>query len=337
MSNPNDRRKFIKQALSGVAGCSFPFTHLSGEEKQAGTKANKSGEPDVNEKLIPIIDTHQHLWDLDHLNLPWLEGNIESPINRNFLMKDYFNATKGLNVVKTVYMEVDVHPSDQMKEAEYVIDLCKREDNPMAGAVIGGEPDQPDFAKTARHFSKNRYIKGFRSVLNSSETAKKYFENKDVVRNFQLLGELGLRFDLCLGPRDLPYAVDWVKQCPETQFVLDHCGNLSVQSTDSKERKIWEDSLKQLAGQENIICKISGIVASAQENWKPEDLALNINQCLDTFGEDRVMFAGDWPVCTLKACFQDWVNALKWIVKDRSDSFKKKLFHDNAMKFYNLS
>jgi pseudouridine synthase len=46
------------------------------------------------------------------------------------------------------------------------------------------------------------------------------------------------------------------------------------------------------------------------------------------------MFAGDWPVCTLKASFAQWVGALKQIVKDRPIAFQKKLFHDNAAKFY---
>jgi L-fuconolactonase len=66
-------------------------------------------------------------------------------------------------------------------------------------------------------------------------------------------------------------------------------------------------------------------------------LAPNVNFCIDTFGEDRVYFAGDWPVCTLRASYADWLSALKWIVRDRSAAFQRKLFHDNAAKFYGLS
>ena len=83
--------------------------------------------------------------------------------------------------------------------------------------------------------------------------------------------------------------------------------------------------------------KISGIIVTANKaNWKPADLAPNINFCLETFGEDRVFFAGDWPVCTLTASYKDWLNALKTIVRDRSPDFHRKLFHDNAVKFYGL-
>jgi len=36
-------------------------------------------------------------------------------------MEDYFAATAGLSIERTLYMEVDVEPSQQIEEAEYVI------------------------------------------------------------------------------------------------------------------------------------------------------------------------------------------------------------------------
>ena len=54
------------------------------------------------------------------------------------------------------------------------------------------------------------------------------------------------------------------------------------------------------------------------------------------FGPDRVMFGGDWPVCTLAATYRQWVEALKAIVANRSEEQRQKLFHDNAMRFYEL-
>ena len=91
-----------------------------------------------------------------------------------------------------------------------------------------------------------------------------------------------------------------------------------------------------MAERKNTVCKVSGIIVTANANWKPDDLAPNINDTINTFGDDRVMFAGDWPVCTLKASFTQWVSALKHIVKDRPVAFQKKLFHDNAAKFYGI-
>jgi L-fuconolactonase len=59
---------------------------------------------------------------------------------------------------------------------------------------------------------------------------------------------------------------------------------------------------------------------------------------METFGPDRRMFAGDWPVCTLRASFRQWVAALKDIVREMNMPLadQKKLFHDNAVRFYGL-
>ena len=61
-----------------------------------------------------------------------------------------------------------------------------------------------------------------------------------------------------------------------------------------------------------------------------------MNHCLEVFGQERVMFASDWPVCTLAATCRQWVEALKTIVNDRSEAEQRRLFHDNAIAFYKL-
>ena len=285
---------------------------------------------------LDIIDTHQHLWDLSKFNLPWHKGEDTKPLQRSFVMSDYLEATKGLNVVKTVYMEVDVAPEQQVAEAAYVTDLCERKDNPMRAAVVSGRPGTPGFEPYIRKLADNKYIKGIRQVLHGDTNPAGYCLQPKFVESIQLLGELGKSFDLCVRPGEVLDAVKLVEQCPKTRFILDHCGNMSVTSTDAKLRAKWKQGMKELAARPNVMCKVSGIVVTANKDWKPEDLAPNINFTIDTFGEDRVMFAGDWPVCTLRASFAQWVAALKQIVKDRPIAFQKKLFHDNAAKFYGI-
>lgn len=285
---------------------------------------------------IAIIDTHQHLWDLSKFTLPWHKGEDTKPLQRSFVMSDYLEATKGLNVVKTVYMEVDVAPEQQVAEAAYVTDLCEKKDNPMRAAVVSGRPGTPGFEPYIRKLADNKYIKGIRQVLHGDSNPAGYCLQPKFVESIQLLGELGKSFDLCVRPAEVVDAVKLVEQCPKTRFILDHCGNMSVTSTDENLRAKWKQGMKELAAKPNVMCKVSGIVVTANKDWKAEDLAPNINFTIDTFGDDRVMFAGDWPVCTLRASYAQWVNALKQIVKDRTVAFQKKLFHDNAAKFYNI-
>src|SRR5437763_456670 len=111
----------------------------------------------------PIIDPHQHLWDLSVLELPWLPA--DGPLARSRTMPDYLDDAAGLGIEKTIYMEVDVDPAQHVSEAEYVLDLCARNDNPLVGAVIGGRPGTGEFEAYARRFAQNPFVKGIRQCL----------------------------------------------------------------------------------------------------------------------------------------------------------------------------
>ncbi len=286
---------------------------------------------------IPVIDTHQHLWDLDLFQLPWLDLPGMDVLRTSFRMADYREATQNCPIAKSVYMEVNVHPDLQRQEAQYVLTLCEAEDNPMSGAVIGGCPAESSFTSYLEEFTDNPFVKGVRTILHDPDRPRGMCLTPQFKENIRLLGDRGLSFDLCMRPAEIQDAVELVDACPETRFIIDHCGNMSVQPDQQQDRSDWEQGMQRMADCDRVFCKISGIIATATRGaWQPEDLKQNINFCLDTFGEDRVFFGGDWPVCTLTADFESWYQALKWIVQDRSETFQRKLFHDNAAAFYRL-
>jgi predicted TIM-barrel fold metal-dependent hydrolase len=208
----------------------------------------------------------------------------------------------------------------------------------MVGAVISGRPASSEFRAYIMQFKESPWIKGVRQVLHGPSNPAGFCLDKQFVKSVQLLGELGMSFDLCLRSGELGDGEKLVAQCPHTRFVVDHCGNMSVVETDQKQRQLWMDGMKALAQHDNVVCKISGIVVTAREDWKPADLAPNMRFSMETFGPDRRMFAGDWPVCTLRTSFRQWVTALKEIVRDMQMPLadQKKLFHDNAVRFYGL-
>jgi len=336
------RRQFLDRAcratLAAGAFSAFGAPSSSAEPSEA------SSDP----APLPIVDTHQHLWDLDVVRLPWLES--AGHLNRSHVTKDYLEATRGLNVVKAVYMEVAVEASCLVTEAEYVVELCKRDDNPTVAAVIGGRPAEEGFAEYITRFKGSPYVKGIRHILPGG--TRDLWSQKQFLRSIRLLGELGMRFDLCMPPARLLDAARVVDQCPDTRFVLDHCGNADPVAFMSAKRREsaqpsrppqhdadqWRRDLAKLAERDRVVCKISGIIARApKENWTPDDLAPIINHCLDTFGPDRVIFASDWPVCTRVASLREWVGALEQVVAERPESQRRKLFHDNAVRFYGLT
>lgn len=283
-------------------------------------------------RMVPIVDTHQHLWDLERFKLPWVQPG--TPLARSFLPSDYAKAAEGLNIVKAVYMEVDVDPSQQDAEAEYIIELCRSKQTPTVAAVISGRPESENFPAYVRRYRDHPIIKGIRRVLHVPQTPPGHCLQPQFIRNIQLLGDLGLSFDLCIRPAELPDMAKLVDACPNTRFILDHCGNPSLQMRDLTP---WKRDLADIARRKNLVCKVSGFIATARPGqWKPEDIAPIVNHTLDCFGPDRVMFGGDWPVCTLGATLQEWVKGLKAVVAARPLEEQRKLFHDNAVKFYGL-
>jgi len=331
------RREFLLRSARWFAGASGVLGVLSSDCLHTFAADRKETAVPASSPL-PIVDTHQHLWDLSRFDLPWTKGEEVASLNRSYLMSDYLRATEGLNIVKAVYMEVDVHPSQQAQEAKYVLDIIRQGNTPTVAAVISGRPNSEEFRAYIEPFAKEPEIKGVRQVLHVGSTPAGYCLQPQFVKGIQLLGELGLSFDLCMRAGEIVDAVKLVDQCPKTRFIVDHCGNLSVQSKDPALRERWKKGMSELAQRENVVCKISGIVASAKPGaWTADDLAPNIHFSLETFGKERVMFGGDWPVCTLAASYRQWLDALKKIVSDWSEADRRKLFHDNAVRFYGLS
>lgn len=319
-----NRRRFLKRASQAAVA-----TTLMPPGRSVGS-----------EPSIPIVDTHQHLWDLSKFKLKWLSP----PLNRSFVTKDYLEATQGLNVVKAVYMEVAVPPQQRLQEAEYVMELCRQPGSVTCAAVIAGSPADEGFEQYISRFKGSPYIKGVRGGFSSDQQ----MSEKQAVRNLRLLGDLGMRFDLNVSPPSLAAAAQLVDQCPDTRFVLDHCGNADPVAFFAAGRTLprppqhsdeqWKRDIGKLAARSNIICKISGIVSRVPETpLKAEDLAPIITHCLESFGPDRVVFAGDWPVCLRGMPLRDWINLLKEVVAHRPERDQRKLFHDNAVRFYDLA
>lgn len=286
--------------------------------------------------MMPIVDPHQHLWDLEKFKLPWITPG-ESPLGASHTPKEYAEAAKGLGIVKAVYMEVGMAAADRQREVDYVVDLCKSGGTTCA-AVVAADPASPGFAKFLEQFKGSKFLKGIRFMLHVDGVNAATGLKPEFLKGLQLLGEQGLSFDLCIRPGEIADVEKIVAACPGTRFILDHCGNPNRNFTPA-ETLAWKRGIAALAARKNVVCKVSGIVVNGfvKGEWKADDLAPFVNAVLEAFGPDRAMFASDWPVCTRTATLAEWVTALKQIVSSRSEAEQRKLFHDNAVKFYGLS
>lgn len=298
---------------------------------------------------MKIIDTHLHFWDLNKFSLPWLEGI--DVLKRNFLLEDYLQATINHSVEKMIYMEVDVDKQQKHEEANYIAKLIQAQDNPLQGAVCSGILGETNFTKTLEYYKKYPEIKGIRHVLHVPTYPQGYCLSKDFLDDLKKLFAADLIFDICIRPNELSDAVKMVDYCPEGVFILDHCGNpnplLLAGEIAQPEKNLddifwhdkndWIEQIAKLGKRSNVICKISGIIARANPlNFKANHLKAVVDHCLDSFGEDRVIFGGDWPVCELTLGLGTWITSLKEILSERSQSIQNKLFYENAKRIYKI-
>ena len=298
--------------------------------------------------MIPIIDTHQHLWDLKSLSLNWVKG--DKVMDHSYLMSDYLEASKGTGIEQTVYMEVNVNPECVEDEIQQMSDHCASSQTPMRKMVIAGNPSSPEFESFLNKHTQNQFVRGLRWVLHIPETKPGHCLQAGFIQGIQEMGRRGLLFDICIRPSELSDATKLVAACPETTFVIDHCGNADPHIVNGEKdlgdahdgspfwhtAKGWKEDIAALGALPNTFCKISGIVARAQEGWNAETLAPTINHCLDSFGEARVLFGGDWPVCLFGAPLHQWVAAYREVLSKRSEIFQKKAMYSNAIQLYRL-
>lgn len=329
---PATRREFLKQTAAGTLATAAIAVN------PGLTRADAEKRPSM------IVDTHQHLWDPNGLHPPWL-ARAPEVLRRSYGTREYLQATRGWNV-KAIYMEVAMDPSRHRAEAERVVGLCRGAEHPTVAAVVGGRPASPDFAEYVKWLKTYPEIKGVRQILHATSAAAGFCLTEEFIRGIRLLGQNGLRFDLCMRPAELADGVKLARLCPDTRLIVDHCGNadpraFATQADDddrppSHEADPWRRDMEALAKRPNVSCKISGIVARAPEGWRAEHLAPIVDHCLDTFGPDRVVFGGDWPVCLKGAPLSDWIVALTEIIAERPADQQTKLWRGNAERVYGL-
>lgn len=280
---------------------------------------------------FPIVDTHLHLWDPGNLRYPWLDGN--ALLNKPYLLADYRRACGPVQVEKMVFLQCECDFSQFQQEADWVTSLAQQ-DPRIAGIVPWAPLEKGDAARPAlEKLAENPLIKGARRII-QFEPDIEFCLQPNFVKGVQALAAYNFSFDICIFHPQLANTIKMVQQCPNVKFILDHIGK-----PDIKNHLLdpWRAEIKQLASLPNVWCKVSGLVTEADhQQWTKEDLKPYIDHVIASFGFDRVMYGGDWPVAYQATEYPRWVETLEWAVRGCSETELRKLFHDNAVGFYKL-
>jgi len=281
---------------------------------------------------VRIVDSHVHLWDPTRFRMPWLDGN--AVLERSYGLTDFRAQADGLAVEAIVYLQVEVAPSYALLEAQWVASLPPQ--GPPIRGIVAWAP--LEYGERARAFldaavAVDSRVVGIRRLY-QDEPDPDFCLRPDFIRGVQLLPEYGLFCDLGLRQHQLRNTIGLVRACPEVSFVLDHLGKPDI---ERHRLDPWRDEIRELAAFPNVLCKLSGMVTEAdRERWTTADLVPFAEHVLDTFGEDRVMFGGDWPVVLMASSYRRWVETVDELVGGLSAEAQRKLWRENARRFYRL-
>ena len=279
---------------------------------------------------FPIVDTHVHLWHPKQLRYPWLKD--VTALNRPYLLNDYSAAHENLKIESIVFVQCDTHPDDALKETAWVTSLAAVE--PRIRGIVAWAPleEGRQVAPFVEKLAEDTLVKGIRRLIQGESVD--FCIQPNFVNGMKTLARYGLSFDLCIFHPQLANTIRLVEQCPNIQFILDHIGKPDIKNQLFEP---WKQEIKTLAEFPNVYCKISGLVTEADhENWASTDLKPYIEHVINCFGFDRVIYGSDWPVSTLASEYPRWVQTLQEAVSGCTPEELKKLFHDNAIKFYRL-
>ena len=294
-----------------------------------------------------IVDAHQHFWDLSLGKHPWLRDEPPPPfrygdtrpLRRSYLPADYRADAAGYRLVGSVYVETEWDPADPVGETRWVHGLATREGLPSA-VVAQARLDRDDVDDVLARQAAYPLVRGIRHKPQAAPSpdavvpgALGSMGDPRWRAGFSRLARHGLSFDLQTPWWHLHEAASLARAFPDTLIVLNHTGLPADRSPEGL--RGWREAMATLAAEPNVAVKISGLGVPGRP-WTIESNREVVLRTIDLFGVDRAMFASNFPVDGLVASFDTIYGGFKGIVQDFSLADRRRVFHDNAVRFYRL-
>jgi len=296
---------------------------------------------------FPIVDPHQHFWDLSRNYYPWLcdpkpvhfrYGDYSS-LKRNYLPPDYLRDAAGFNIVKTVHEQANWDQTDPVGETRWLEDMQREYGYPHA--VVGAAYfARDDIERVLAGHAKSKLTRGVRNfpiAVAKPGDAKRgeagSMDDPKWRRGYALLEKHGFSFDVQTPWWHLDSLAELARDFPNTQIVIVHTALPHDRSDEAL--AAWSAALEVAAAQPNVAIKISGLGRPGL----PWTLTANgpiIRETINIFGPERCMFASNFPVDGLTGSFPVIYGGFRAAVSNRPVEERRMLFHDNAVRIYRL-
>jgi predicted TIM-barrel fold metal-dependent hydrolase len=297
---------------------------------------------------LPIIDAHHHFWDVDANYLPWLRDEPPIPfrygdysaLRRNYLPQDYARDTQGLNLIGSVFVETEWDRRDPVGETRWVQEVAQLSGLPSA-MVCHAILHQDDAADILARQASFGFVRGIRhkpaaapSPAAIEKGAPGSMTDPKWRRGYSLLARHGFSFDLQTPWWHLPQAAALNAEFAQIPIILNHTG--LPRDRSAEELAGWRKAMTEFAAAPNVAVKISGL-GEAGKSWSLERNRQVILDTIAIFGEDRCMFASNFPVDSLAGSLTTIYSGFAEATEKLGRDVQAKLFAGNARRIYRLS
>lgn len=272
------------------------------------------------------IDSHQHFWSYNPQRESWITDDMRE-IRRDFFPEDL----EPLLLRNRFDGCIAVEANDSEEETEFLLNLGAK--IPFIKGVVGWVDLTADNCEERMaYFSESPLFKGIRHTLQKEKPD--FMLNSAFRKGISLLKEFNLSYDLLVLEHQLPEAIELVKAFPAQRFVLDHMGKPQISRGLSNQ---WTNNIQELGRCKNVFCKVSGFLTETENfQWDSNDFSPFLKTVADAFGEDRLMFGSDWPVCLSAGNYGDTTSIVESFYKSKSEIDLEKLMGKNAVTFYRI-
>ncbi len=271
------------------------------------------------------IDSHVHFWKYDKQRDAWMA-------EMKILQQDYLPEHLSLNLKRNGIDGCIAVQADQSEvETRFLCELAKTHDI-IKGVVGWVDLSADNIDERLEHFSQYTTIKGYRHIVQAEPEG--FLLEHNFLRGVAALKKYNYSYDILVYHDQLPDVAKFVTKFPDQKLIIDHCAKPDIKNKNIDD---WKMMIKEIAQQQNVYCKVSGLFTEAAwKGWSVGEFYPYLDVVFEYFGVDRLMFGSDWPVILLSGMYVQWKSLLENYMQHFIEEDKEKFFRLNAVQFYNL-
>jgi predicted TIM-barrel fold metal-dependent hydrolase len=276
--------------------------------------------------VIPIIDTHVHLFDPGRpQGVPYAGPKGQPP--QLALPQTYRQQIPGTGIAGAIVVEASPWIEDNLWILE------RANSDPLFVGVVGSlDPSRADFGEYLNRFSKDPLWRGIRYARVWQMDNGRQVLKPGMAEGLRLLARAGQTLDMANPSFDLLRgALLAMDAAPDLHVVMDHMPSLDPKP---ETQPLYESLIAELAQRPNFAIKLSQVVHKDDNGTNVTAPPARLDWLMAAFGEDRVMFGGDWPNSVGTETVPDAVALMRRFFASRPRIQAEKYFWRNSARIY---